>query len=145
MRQLKSRFAVAFVAAVALLAGIGLARQRAMGAGFHVVTLPTGAQASERVETRVLLETAHLKLASVSIPRGGLLPPHSAPNSVSLQALSGSGEVRMAGVSERIDGSRMIVLAPGVEHEVRAAADSRLVLLLHHVLPGPPPGGPARR
>lgn len=70
MSQLESRSAVAFVAAAALLTGIGLARQRAMEAGFHVVPLPTGGQASERVETRVLLETAHLKLASVSIPRG---------------------------------------------------------------------------
>lgn len=145
MEQAKRcRFALAGAVALALAAGIAFARERAIGADFHVVMLPTGAQVRDRVETRVLLETAQLKLAGVLIPRGGLLAPHSAPNQVSLQALSGSGEVRMGETSEPLDGSRLIVIAPGVEHEVRAAADTNLVVLVHHILPGPKSGGPAR-
>jgi quercetin dioxygenase-like cupin family protein len=145
MKQPKQRrLALAGLMMLVLAAGVAFARGRPMGTGFHVVTLPTGAQVRDRIETRVLLETAHTKLASVLIPKGEVLAPHSAPNQVTLQALSGSGEVRMAGVSERIDGSRLIVLAPGVEHEVRAAADTNLVVLVHHILPGPGSRGPAR-
>lgn len=141
MTRLKaSRCAAAGVSALALVAGVTLAQQRPMGPGFHVVNLPTATQAAGRLETKVLLETPHLKLTSVVIPKGGVLATHSVPNQVSLQALSGSGEVHMDGTTERIDTGRLIVLAPDVQHEVRASADATLVLLIHHVLPGPGSG-----
>jgi quercetin dioxygenase-like cupin family protein len=128
-----------FVVTVVLTAGfrLGAAQPQPGRPGFHSVTLPRPAGADARKTPEVLLETAHLKLVSIVVPNGGVLPAHSAPSQVSIQALSGSGELIVAGQAQRIDATHMIVLAPGVEHEVRAAKGADLVLLIHHVLPGP--------
>lgn len=133
----RSRFVLASAAAIALVAGITFAREQVPRPGFQVVILPTSAQVGERVETKVLLETPHLRLVSVLIPKGAVLAAPPVPNQVSLQALSGSGEVRTGDTSERLDGSRLIVVGPGVDHEIQAGPDASLVLLVHHVLPGP--------
>jgi quercetin dioxygenase-like cupin family protein len=125
-----------------ITAGFALAQTTPPGPGFHAVALPAPSSNAQRVESRVLLQTPHLKLVSIVVPKGTVLPAHSAPNQVSIQALSGAGEVRFAGRSERVDGTHMVVLAPGVEHEARAAADADLVLLVHHMLAGP--RGPGR-
>jgi quercetin dioxygenase-like cupin family protein len=134
MRRVISSIAVVLFL---LVAGLVLAQPRAAGPGHHLVTLPTAVQGSASVETRVLLETAHLKIATVSVRRGAVMAEHAAPTQVSIQALAGSGEIRLAGTTERIDPAHMLVLAPGVGHEIRATGGD-LVLLVHHVLlPGP--------
>jgi quercetin dioxygenase-like cupin family protein len=125
------------------------AQPRPTAPGYHVVSLVAEAKAGARPEPQVLLETPHLKLVKIVVPKGGVLPAHSAPTQVSVQALSGAGELMVAGKSQRIDASHMIVLAPNMEHEVRASAEADLVLLIHHLLPGPGRGGhgpgPGRR
>lgn len=127
------------ILAVVLATGLhlGAAQPQPGRLGFHSVTLPRPPAASARNTPEVLLETAHLKLVSIVVPNGGVLPAHSAPSQVSILALSGSGELIAAGQAQRIDAAHMIVLAPGLEHEVRAAKGADLVLLIHHVLPGP--------
>lgn len=102
------------------------------GPGYHIVTLPSSAGAGERKEVKTLLETAHLKLASITLRGGTLLEEHSAPMPVTIQVLSGRGTVEMGDIREAIDPAHMISLAPGVKHSVRPDGESDLVLLVHH-------------
>ena len=132
-----------------LVAGMILAWTPSSGAqpqpttpGYHLVSLTTEVKASKPLEPLVLLETPHLKLVKIVVPKGGVLPPHAAPTQVSVQVLSGVGELIVAGKPHRIDASHMMVLAPNMEHEVRAAADADLVLLIHHLTGGRGGRGP---
>jgi quercetin dioxygenase-like cupin family protein len=135
-KSISSTLAIVFMLTGAA-GGLAFAQSAPPGPGFHAVELPAPTSNAQRIEPRVLLQTPHLKLVSIVVPKGTLLPAHSAPNQVSIQALSGAGELRFAGRAERLDGTHMVVLAPGVQHEVSAAAEADLVLLVHHVLGGP--------
>ena len=134
----------AIALAIVLIGAFGLAQAPARS-GFHVVALPGSSAGAQSVRTNVLLETPHLKLVAITVPKGGSLAAHAAPDPVSIQALSGSGELLVAGGLEKLDPRRAIVLAPNMQHEVRASGAADLVLLVHHVRgarrgPGPDAG-----
>ncbi len=96
------------------------------GPGYHEVTLATVAGTGEAIESKVLLETPHLKLASVILRQGATLAEHSAPMQVSIQALAGAG--------------KLVVLAPNMAHTVIADEKTDLILLVHHWKGGGPGG-----
>ncbi len=126
----------ATVSALALIGALGLAQIPARP-GFHVIALPKSSAGAQSVQsTVVLLETPHLKLVTIVVPKGGSLASHADPDQISIQALAGSGEIHIAGSSEKIDPSRAIVLAPNMQHDVRAADTADLVLLIHHIQGG---------
>jgi quercetin dioxygenase-like cupin family protein len=111
------------------------------GPGYHEVTLATVARQGEAVESKVLLETPHLKLASLTLRQGATLAEHSAPMQVSIQALAGSGTVKLAdGKTMRVEVGKMIVLAPNMAHSVVADEKTDLILLVHHLKGGGPVG-----
>jgi quercetin dioxygenase-like cupin family protein len=111
--------------------------QAAARPGIHVVELPKSSSGAKQVQSTTLLETPHLKLVSIVIPKGGALPAHAAMGQVSVQAVSGTGELHTGERTERLDVSHLIVLAPATQHDVRASADSDLVLLVHEIMAGP--------
>jgi len=111
------------------------------GPGYHEVTVATVAGQGAPVESKVLLETPHLKLASIILRQGATLAEHSAPMQVSIQAISGAGTVKLAdGKTLRLQAGKLVVLAPSMAHTVVADEKTDLILLVHH-LKG---GGPAR-
>lgn len=136
VRSSSSRRVALGVACVLGLCSTLAVAQNAARPGVHVVALPRAASAATQVTSTTLLETPHLALRSVIVPKGGLLAAHAAAGQVSVQALSGVGELRMGERSESLDTTRVIVLAPGTQHEVRAGAGSDLVLLVHEVAGG---------
>lgn len=129
--------------ACTLVLGSALAfAQSAGGPGIHVIELPKASTGAKQVMPTTLLETPHLKLVTIVVPKGGALAAHSKAGRVSIQTLSGSGELRMAQRTERLQVARLIVLAPGTQHDVRAGADGDLVLLVHELAAGPGATGP---
>ncbi|MCC6808559.1 MAG: hypothetical protein IT381_14130 [Deltaproteobacteria bacterium] len=113
-----------------------------LGPGYHELTVATVAGPGEPVETRVLLETPHLKLASVTLRQGATLAEHSAPMQVTIQAISGSGTVKLSGdKSVRVEAGKLVVLAPNMPHSVVADDKSDLIVLVHHIKGGGPGGG----
>lgn len=116
--------------------------QPAASPGVHVVELPKASSGAKLVQSTTLLETPHLKLVSIVIPKGGALPAHAAAGQASVQTVSGTGELHVGARSERLDAAHLIVLAPATQHDVRASADSDLVLLVHEVMAGPSGMGP---
>lgn len=129
-----SAFAVAAVAA----------ETERTGAGYHAVTLPTEAGAGDPKEIKVVLDTPHVKLATITLRAGTVLEEHSAPMPVTIQSLAGTGTVKMGDKTETIGPGRMVFLAPNVAHEVVPEGKSDLVLLVHHIKPTPAGTGPGR-
>lgn len=92
---------------------------------------PTGAGAPK--DARVVLTTPGLKLAAITLRNGTTLPTHSAPVSVMIQALHGTGVVHANGVELAIDSTHAALLPPGLSHSVDPAPGTDLVLLVHHL------------
>jgi quercetin dioxygenase-like cupin family protein len=105
--------------------------------GYHLVSAPTTAGSGEPRETRVLLETAHLKLASITLRNGAVLEEHSAPMPVTIQVLSGRGTIELAGKTESVAVGAVLALSPGMKHLVRPDAGTDMILLVHHMLTSP--------
>lgn len=123
------------VSVLTLASALALA-QTAPGPGIHAIALPKASSGAKQVQKTTLLETPHLKLVSIVIPKGGTLPAHAATGQVSVHAISGTGELQMGDHKERLDAGHLIVLAPGAQHEVRAGAEGDLTLLVHEILGG---------
>lgn len=99
----------------------------------RTLDLPRSAGDGAPKEVRVIDDNPHLKLVLVILRRGAVLPEHSTPMPITLQALSGSGTVRVGDRAEPLGPGRLVLVAPGASHEVTAAAETDLVVLLHQV------------
>lgn len=128
-----------FAITLALAATAASAQPPSPPSGYHKVTVPTSAGPGEGRETRVLLETPHLKLATILLRRGTVLEAHSAPMPVTIQVISGQGVVELGDRSEPVTAGSLVALAPGMQHLVRPGAGTDMVLLVHHLkTPNPP-------
>jgi len=59
------------------------------------------------------------------------LPPHRAQGVVIIQVLEGHIQVTAEDQSHDLRGGQLLVLAPGVEHDVVAMVESRMLLTVH--------------
>lgn len=99
----------------------------------QVVELARAAGAGAPREVRVLLDEPALKLVTIVLRQGTVLPEHDAPVPVMIQALHGAGTVTADGQRLRIDATHAVVLAAKVKHAVEPDAKSDLVLLVQHL------------
>lgn len=67
---------------------------------------------------------------------GGVLSDHAAEGYVAIQALSGSLQVSTPGGNHALDAGSVLVLAPGVRHDVAASVPSRMLLTVNLVRSG---------
>lgn len=111
--------------------------------GVDLASAPAPAGKRPAQEVKVLLETPHVKLATITLRDGKVLEAHSAPTPVTIQALRGRGIVQIGDAREPISVDRMVVLAPGMKHAVVPDGKDELVLLVHHMKPAPGPGASA--
>jgi quercetin dioxygenase-like cupin family protein len=66
-----------------------------------------------------------------SFTAGGELREHSAPGLVTIHVLEGRLEVHADGEDHSLPGGNMLVLNPGVPHDVRAPETSAMLLTVH--------------
>ncbi len=99
----------------------------------RTVEFPASAGPGEPREVRVLVDEPALKLATVVLRQGTVLPNHNAPVPVTIQALQGTGTVTAAGERFRIDPAHAVVLGPNVAHAVEPDARTDLVLFVHYL------------
>jgi quercetin dioxygenase-like cupin family protein len=123
------------IAAIITLVGAQTDAQRGtpQGPGYHLVTVPTNAGPGEGKEAKTVLETPHLKLATVVLRRGTVLEEHSSPTPVTIQVISGRGTIELGEASERVGPGSLLSLSPGRKHLVRPEAGGDMVLLVHHL------------
>jgi quercetin dioxygenase-like cupin family protein len=101
--------------------------------GYLAVTLPTEVGEDKPVEPQVVADTPHVKTVVITLRDGATLPVHSSTHPAIIQALSGHGHAVMGEAREPLSPARMLLLDPGVKHEVVAAEGTDLVLLVHHM------------
>lgn len=103
------------------------------GPAARVVELPSSPGPGASREVAVLVDEPALKLVSIVLRGGAILPEHHAKVPVTIQALAGGGHV-LAGASRlRLDPGHAVVLAPNVPHAVEPDPGVDLVLLVHHL------------
>lgn len=129
------------IVAVAGTALVGCATQSA--AQHHVaslgapevraVELPGPPGTGQPREVRVLVDEPALKLASIVLRSGTVLPTHHSAVPVTIMALQGSGTVVAGSQRLRLDATHAVVLAPNVPHAVEPDSGTDLVLLVHHL------------
>lgn len=103
------------------------------GPTIRVVDLPDPPGEGQPREVRVLVDEPVLKLATIVLRRGTILPEHHSAVPVTITALSGSGTVVTGSERLRLDAGHAIVLAPNVPHAVEPDEGTDLVLLVHHL------------
>lgn len=105
--------------------------------GYLSVSLSTevaeGEPPGPQVHPQVVADTPHVKTVVITLRDGATLPVHSSPHPAIIQALSGQGHAVMGEAREELSPARMLLLDPGVKHEVVAAEGTDLVLLVHHM------------
>lgn len=62
---------------------------------------------------------------------GGVLPDHSAPGVVTIHVLDGRLTVRAEGTDHVLPGGSILILKPGLPHDVRAVEPSTMLLTVH--------------
>lgn len=103
------------------------------GAEVEPIVVPDATTPGRPIEPRVLVDAPHLKLVAIVLRGGTELPVHTAPVPVTIQAVSGSGIVRVDDADYPLDPTHLVALAPEVAHSVVPAPGTDLVLLVHHV------------
>ena len=99
----------------------------------RVVELPGTPSAGEPREVRVLVDEPALKLASIVLRVGTVLPTHHSAVPVTITALQGSGTVVAGSERMRLNPTHAVVLAPNVPHSVEPDTGTDLLLLVHHL------------
>lgn len=99
----------------------------------RAVELPGPPGAGEPREVRVLVDEPALKLATIVLRGGTVLPTHHSEVPVTIVALQGSGVVVAGEERMPLDPTHAIVLAPRVPHAVEPDPGTDLVLLVHHL------------
>lgn len=135
------RFVLMMLIAVPALTTVGCATQSGArahvatlgGAQTRVVELPGPAEEGPPRQVSVLVDEPALKLASIVLRGGTVLPAHSADVPVTIMALEGSGTVVVGEERHRLDRTHAVVLGPDVMHAVEPDPDTDLVLLVHHL------------
>ncbi len=99
----------------------------------RTVEFPTTAIPGEPREVRVLIDEPALKLASIVLRGGTVLPTHHSEVPVTIMALAGSGTVVAGSERLRLDSTHAVVLAPNVAHSVEPDSGTDLVVVVHHL------------
>jgi quercetin dioxygenase-like cupin family protein len=100
------------------------------GAQVRSIALTTE-ETVESLKVRVLVNEPGLKLVSIVLRDGTLLPEHVANVPVTIQAVQGQGFVIAGAERLPIDATHAVVLGPNVAHAVQAEPGTDLVLLVH--------------
>jgi quercetin dioxygenase-like cupin family protein len=118
----------------ALATALTLAATAAQACPAHSVALPLPVTAGgPPKESKELLDTPFVKLASITLRGGTVLPDHAAPVAVTIMALSGSGVVKYGAKQEKIGPGAMVLLAPNTVHSVVPDGKGELVVLVHYL------------
>jgi quercetin dioxygenase-like cupin family protein len=133
--------------AVALPLGLGCASRAAAPVSsaeqtttaeppFRPLTLPAPDLDGPEREVTVVLDAAHLKIVAIALRRGAVLPEHTAPVPVVIQAAAGAGTAVLGDQRVRLDATHAVTLAPNVPHAVEPDAGSDMTLLVFHLRGG---------
>ena len=98
-----------------------------------VLQLPKSIGTGDAKEVSVLLDDEHLKLATITLRGGTVLPTHSTPVPATIQVLDGGGVIHVGSRAVPVSKGSLVVLAAGEDHDVVPAEGSDMLLLVHYL------------
>ena len=99
----------------------------------RIVEFPAAGAAGDPREVHVLVDEPSLKLVTILLREGTVLPEHRSEVPVTIVALRGSGTVLAGTERLRLDATHAVALAPNVPHSVEPEGKTELLLLVHHL------------
>lgn len=99
----------------------------------RVIELPANVGPGQPKEARVLMNEAPLKLATIILRGGTVMPDHAAPVPVTIFALAGAGVITVGDERLPVDAGHAVFLGPDVVHAVIPNPGTDLVLVVHHL------------
>lgn len=103
------------------------------GSEIRVLEWPAPTATGEPREMHEVYSGPGLKVASIVLRGGTVLPTHQSPVPVTIVALKGSGTVVVGAERFRIDSTHATYLPARVPHAVEPDKGTELVLLVHHL------------
>ena len=119
--------------ALALVHPVGAQTPPAEAPAVRPIEFPAEAGEGQPREVKVLHDDPAVKLVTITLRKGTVLPAHSAPVPVTIQALRGAGTIVIGDARHRLDASHAIVLPAGTSHAVEPDAGTSMVVLVHHL------------
>jgi quercetin dioxygenase-like cupin family protein len=111
----------------------GPAATASTGKSFRSLSIPAEDPAGPERQVSVLLDGSASKIVSIRLRKGADLPEHTAPNPVTIQAISGTGTIKLGQETVHLDAGHLVALEPNVPHAVVPDSTSDLVLLVIHI------------
>lgn len=90
---------------------------------------------------RTLVRTADLRVVVVALAQGHTIAEHRAGATASVQTLSGNITLQLPDRREEVAAGQLLVLGPGLRHDVQAKIDSTFLLTLGWPSTRPASGG----
>ena len=90
------------------------------------------------VTPKVLRDDDSVKIVLVTIAPGATMPEHATPVPVTVQTLSGAGEMTISGKSHELAVGSIYYLDADAPHALSASGDEALVVLVHYLKGGAP-------
>ena len=98
----------------------------------------TSALTEKPVNPKVLHEDDHVKIALVTILASATMAEHATPVPVTVQTLSGEGQMTIAGEPNALVPGSIFYLDAGAPHALAASGEQPLVVLVHYIKGGKP-------
>jgi quercetin dioxygenase-like cupin family protein len=95
----------------------------------EIILLPLGAAAASS-KTTTLVKTADLEVIRLVLPAGKEIPSHKAPGEITVQCLEGRIDFTARGRTQELTAGRMLYLAAGEPHALKAATDSTVLVTI---------------
>ncbi len=99
----------------------------------HVFEIPQSIGNGEGREVSVLLDARHLKLATVVLRDGSILPSHRAKVPATILVLAGDGVLHVGGEVVPLSRGTLVALAANEEHDVEPRPGGDMILLVHYL------------
>jgi quercetin dioxygenase-like cupin family protein len=99
----------------------------------HVFEIPQSIGNGEGREVSVLLDARHLKLATVVLRDGSILPSHRAEVPATILVLAGEGVIHVGNEAVPLSRGTLVALAANEEHDVAPRPGGDMVLLVHYL------------
>lgn len=97
------------------------------------VAFPEISEEGKPIEVSTLVNEDGLKIKTITLRAGKVLPVHTAPSPVTIMALQGSGELVSGEERFPLDPGHAVLLAAEAPHEVIPDEGTTMVLLIHYL------------
>lgn len=127
---------------VVLSAGLSLAAP-VLACPTHNVSVDTKGGNGKPQEVKQLLDTPFVKLLQITLRGGSTLADHDVAEAITVQAVSGSAVLEVAGKKEKekLSPGRVVLVAPKAKHAIVPDGKADVVLLVHVLRMGGSDGG----